>query len=322
MWTEVTQGPIGNGENLHPNTITWSPADRDRIVLPFNSPIHWSLLQLDIEPDNLLPKVSQLQVSRELLVKRDTTEYAFRLGELEVQKQGGNTPLKWSLGYDTLVLGKTTTIEEQFRTESFTVQQGMNLKYRVADKRKGIHPLASGLALQISLRDASTNQVLGVLGTLQLNNMQQGRRVNVMNANLNQHNGKAVYMQMSLLGMDTTALYYLRNYNHPAGVSLPKEGEDDMNQWLSVPSEVTLSQNYPNPFNPSTEITFSIPLSDHVSLKVFDALGREVRELVNEKKDAGFHIATFDGSTFPSGVYFYRLLVNGTMLSRRMNLVK
>jgi hypothetical protein len=69
----------------------------------------------------------------------------------------------------------------------------------------------------------------------------------------------------------------------------------------------SLSQNYPNPFNPSTVISFQIPMASHVSLKIFDLLGREVAALVNEEKRAGSYEVTFDGKNLSSGVYFYRL---------------
>lgn len=68
-----------------------------------------------------------------------------------------------------------------------------------------------------------------------------------------------------------------------------------------------LSQNYPNPFNPSTTITFQLPADGFISLKVYDVLGREVKNLVNGHKKTGKYSFTFDASTLASGVYFYRL---------------
>lgn len=69
----------------------------------------------------------------------------------------------------------------------------------------------------------------------------------------------------------------------------------------------SLAQNYPNPFNPITKISFSIPKQEAVSLKVFDVLGKELVELVNEVKPAGTYEAVFDASKLSSGVYFYKL---------------
>ena len=78
-----------------------------------------------------------------------------------------------------------------------------------------------------------------------------------------------------------------------------------------VPERAYLNQNYPNPFNSSAIVSFGLPESAPVALKVYDVLGREVATLVSGKMAAGTHIVTFDASHLPSGVYFYRLEVNG-----------
>ena len=74
-----------------------------------------------------------------------------------------------------------------------------------------------------------------------------------------------------------------------------------------IPSEYKLYQNYPNPFNPKTNIRFDIPHSSHVKLIIYDALGREVTTLVNEKLNAGNYETDWDGSGYPSGIYLYKL---------------
>lgn len=89
-----------------------------------------------------------------------------------------------------------------------------------------------------------------------------------------------------------------------------------------VLNSFSLSQNYPNPFNPVSIVKFGIPGSGFVSLGVFDAAGKEVAVLVNEQKNAGNYEVQFNGSNFPSGIYFYTLMVNGFSQTRRMVLVK
>ncbi|MDZ7767028.1 MAG: FlgD immunoglobulin-like domain containing protein [Melioribacteraceae bacterium] len=79
-----------------------------------------------------------------------------------------------------------------------------------------------------------------------------------------------------------------------------------------IPIQFTLKQNYPNPFNPSTTITFSLPLSGKVELKIFDLLGREVKTLANTEMRAGNHTIEWNGkgnkgNELSSGVYFYTL---------------
>jgi hypothetical protein len=74
-----------------------------------------------------------------------------------------------------------------------------------------------------------------------------------------------------------------------------------------VANNYDLKQNYPNPFNPSTTISFSIPKSDFVSLKIYDATGKEVADLLNKNLGQGSYDVKFDGANLTSGVYFYKL---------------
>ncbi|MCX7833729.1 MAG: DUF4394 domain-containing protein [Ignavibacteria bacterium] len=89
-----------------------------------------------------------------------------------------------------------------------------------------------------------------------------------------------------------------------------------------IPVRYELGQNYPNPFNPITKINFSIPKQGLVTLKVYDVLGREVATLVNEVKTPGNYMVDFDASELASGVYFYKLDVNGFSDVKRMMLIK
>jgi molybdopterin-binding protein len=90
----------------------------------------------------------------------------------------------------------------------------------------------------------------------------------------------------------------------------------------NIPDKIELMQNYPNPFNPSTTIKFAIPSSSNTTLKVYDALGREVRTLVDEKLARGSYNITFNASDMTSGVYFYKLQVGNMVQTKKLMLVK
>ena len=83
-----------------------------------------------------------------------------------------------------------------------------------------------------------------------------------------------------------------------------------------------LHQNYPNPFNPATSISYSIPFTSHVSLIVYDMLGREIQTLVNEEKSMGSHTIRFDGTLLSSGIYFYILRSNDFIDTKKFILLK
>ena len=90
-----------------------------------------------------------------------------------------------------------------------------------------------------------------------------------------------------------------------------------------IPEKFELKQNYPNPFNPSTEIQYQLPVSSNVELRVFDVLGREVAQLVNNRKESrGMHTVTFDASALSSGVYLYRLKTRDYAQTKKMVLIK
>jgi M6 family metalloprotease-like protein len=91
---------------------------------------------------------------------------------------------------------------------------------------------------------------------------------------------------------------------------------------VKVPIEYSLSQNYPNPFNPITTIAFSLPQSGSVTLKVFDALGREVATLVNGFRSEGKFNVEFDASKLSSGMYIYKLTSDKFTEVKKMMLVK
>ncbi len=99
-----------------------------------------------------------------------------------------------------------------------------------------------------------------------------------------------------------------------------------------LPSQFALCQNYPNPFNPTTRIEYSIPKAAHVSLKVFDVMGREIATLVDGIQEAGFKSVEFsarggsasggDATGLASGVYFYRLSAGGFVETRKLMLIR
>ncbi len=89
-----------------------------------------------------------------------------------------------------------------------------------------------------------------------------------------------------------------------------------------IPDKYNLRQNYPNPFNPVTRISFDIARTGFVTLKVYDVLGKEVSVLVNEIKQTGSYSLDFNASNLPSGVYFYKLDVNGFTYVKKLIFVK
>ena len=97
---------------------------------------------------------------------------------------------------------------------------------------------------------------------------------------------------------------------------------DVRNSEGGMPEKISLLQNYPNPFNPTTNIIYEVPNSGNVEITIYDSIGRKIKTLVNEMKNSGTYEIQFDGSNLTSGVYFYRLQMNGNSIVKQMLLLK
>jgi hypothetical protein len=139
------------------------------------------------------------------------------------------------------------------------------------------------------------------------------------------------------LPYDTLVRFYVsaddsssRSYQSPAAVTGNvwelHYGVTGVEPRLGFPKGYVLDQNFPNPFpspaNPQTLIRFELPHREHVSLRVYDMLGREVATLLDEVVDAGFQTVRFDAGNLASGVYLYQILTPSFRAARRMLIVR
>ncbi len=91
---------------------------------------------------------------------------------------------------------------------------------------------------------------------------------------------------------------------------------------IDLPDHINLYQNYPNPFNPTTTINYSIRNEGFVSLRVYNILGQEVAELLNQNQKAGYYSINFNASDLPSGIYIYTIQTSGFSSSKKMLFLK
>jgi Secretion system C-terminal sorting domain len=89
-----------------------------------------------------------------------------------------------------------------------------------------------------------------------------------------------------------------------------------------VPDKFSLEQNFPNPFNPSTIINYELRITNYVTLKVYNSLGKEVVSLVNQRQNAGSYSVDFNAANLPSGIYYYTLKTDGISETKKMMLLK
>ncbi len=117
-----------------------------------------------------------------------------------------------------------------------------------------------------------------------------------------------------------TYSYRLKQIDHDGNFRYSKELEATV---ASTPNTIVLGQNYPNPFNPQTSIEFAVPATGHTTLKVYNTLGEEIATLVNGNIEAGaVNHVSFNGSNFPSGIYFYTLRSGSFVDTKKMLMIK
>ncbi|MGE5620973.1 MAG: FG-GAP-like repeat-containing protein [archaeon] len=112
--------------------------------------------------------------------------------------------------------------------------------------------------------------------------------------------------------------YNDRNSKGKATLYSYRKLTDAVDEKNSNPEAFSLQQNYPNPFNPSTTVSYNMPYSGHVELKVYDMLGKEVMNVFNGEKPAGIHKTNINAGSLPSGIYVCRI----HMLSEKMSFLK
>jgi len=131
-------------------------------------------------------------------------------------------------------------------------------------------------------------------------------------------NFPSLFCRVKITDAANSALYDISDTSFT--IDLASDVTEEYNN--HIPNDYQLSQNYPNPFNPSTLISFGIPESGLVSLKIYNLLGEEVRTLINNFKTAGTYRIEFNGIGLPTGVYLYRLQTTSFVDTKKMLLIK
>jgi len=132
--------------------------------------------------------------------------------------------------------------------------------------------------------------------------------------------GNGAYTSPDSTGNDTTVTIAMNNPVVETARWTQIVGINNISS--EVPNEWKLYQNYPNPFNPETKINFDVLKGEGVSVKIYDALGREMETLLNENLSPGKYSVTFNGSKYSSGIYFYRISSNSFSDIKKMLLIK
>ena len=127
------------------------------------------------------------------------------------------------------------------------------------------------------------------------------------------------YTYSDIVGKLGTYYYRLKQVDFDGSFEYSAVIQVDVSE---APADYALRQNYPNPFNPTTTINYQIPEAGIVTLSVYNLLGEKIADLVNEFKETGAYNVSFNARDLASGIYIYTLNVNGTSISKKMQLMK
>jgi len=229
---------------------------------------------------------------------------------------------------DTINVNNQGVINQSVISKPFELNDNSTfnygVEYGVATPKKAIGYLTSGqrVNFKVELIDAESNEVIGVFD-----------EVTYDENNLDDYDN--LYYQVNSGGIGTRIVKLRLQITENIGAEYTisdklsestmfnKEGHKEVNYKgnLAV-TDYSLSQNYPNPFNPSTVIKYELPKANHVTLKVYDILGKEVAALVDREQEQGRYEVSFDGSKLSSGVYICRITAGEFVKSIKMNLIK
>jgi hypothetical protein len=226
------------------------------------------------------------------------TNYQIRKTFLECCYPEGSPVPNNSYGYGVISATKVISYPNLSKIDSTTFQLN-----KIFIDAKGVNPSTVKLHYNIgggSIQTVSMNYDGSLKYNYQLPNSTKGTVVDFY-FTYNETSGSNAQVQEPATGT------YKFGYS-----SLNVSNLTAVNNIDQLPTAIMLFQNYPNPFNPTTFISYQIPVAGRVQLKVYDILGREVAMVVDEFQQIGTYKATFNGSRVSSGVYLYRLTVDGS----------
>jgi len=264
-------------------------------------------------------------ISRAGVVYKDSAEFYFSLGNLNADGQ----KIDFVDAADTLNFSDITQLNKYLETQPFTLNDNSDFTYSV---QYGITDSASVMSIlkgndfvsfKVELVDKSSGQTLSEFNSIIFNKKQiEGYSTDKFKVDTKGIGNKTVRLRLVVeSNFDVTPA--LTRGLTGAGTELAKQNIKTISyKDNAIVKDYSLEQNYPNPFNPTTVIKYQIPKDGHVTLKIFDVLGREVATLIDGFKSQGRYNVTFNAGNLASGVYIYQLRADDFVANKKLILMK
>jgi len=275
--------------------------------------------------------VEKLNTGRKIVLSKDGIEYYYTVGSIKVDGQDvrfyGTKESDLGMEDDYFDISNP---DNYFQTEPFVLNSNSSFEFKIdygttmPDKVGGQLKRGDKINIGLELIDDKTGDVIGKFKEAAFNkDLIPNLDATKMVLNTSGIKSKTVKLRFKV-DENINSMYTICDYYIPVDESLPKENVIEMNYAgeLAV-KDYGLSQNFPNPFNPTTVINYQLPKAGNVTLKVYDALGKLVRTLVDEYKSEGRHSVEFSAnSNIASGMYFYELRSGEFVSTKKMMFVK
>lgn len=290
---------------------------------PFSSPYYFRTFA------NSLGKhgVSSLTSWRGLTINNGNLNYYYTFGNL---KADGNN-IDFVPASDTISYFNINNVNNVFETKPFQITDKSKIYFNensgFLDTAAAANILSKNgfINFTINLLDASTNNVVGTVKDIKLtcNNLYGYQYIpyQLSTEGTGTQTVRARVTVTTNLDNIKTSVINGNGYEHSTSGIETKSVSLHQLKLITV-KEYALDQNYPNPFNPTTTISYRIKADGFVTLKIYDILGNEVKELINEYKSQGNYNVNFDAGSLASGVYFYQLRSGDFTATKKLLLLK
>lgn len=303
--------------------MTYNNASQPYALTPSNSLS--SYYQVQRPPISKENAISNIASGRAGVVIKDAAQFFFMLGDIEVNGE----KIRFKELSDTLKIPTMDVLNTLVESESFELKENSDftysVEYGVTDSALAAQVLQNDehVKFKVEVIDASSGQIVGTLDPVSYTkNFLQSYSSIAYQVSTEAIRTMNVKLRL-IVDHSGDASYSITNRFYDEDITLAKKGFKviNLNKDLQI-KDYALAQNYPNPFNPVTTITYQLPKSGSVTLKIFDILGNEVKTLVNEQKEMGRYTVQFDASSLASGMYVYQLRANDYTSTKKMMLVK
>jgi len=267
---------------------------------------------------------SNIASGRAGIVMKGEGEFSFMLGDIEVNSE----KIRFKKLSDTLTIPSKDVFNTLVESDPFELKENSSftysVEYGVTDSALAAQALQNveNVKFKVELIDAATNQIINTFDNVTYTK-DFLQKYNSLAYQVNTEAIGTMNVKLRLVADHTGEANYQINNSFVEDEIIAKKGFKVINlkNELQI-KDYALAQNYPNPFNPVTTITYQLPKSGSVTLKIFDILGNEVKTLVNENKEMGRYTVQFDASSLASGMYVYQLRANDYTSTKKMMLLK